>query len=96
MARAPLSQVSVARYAQYTPLGLYPTDVQQILDSAEGKPVWVDCDPGTGVCTIEIQDFFVTFVAPCTPAECLVEGYTMMEGGCCLLLIFVHVRLAMK
>ncbi|GAB4823317.1 hypothetical protein N2152v2_010363 [Parachlorella kessleri] len=55
-------------------------DVQGILDSAEGKPVWVDCDPATGDCTIEIQDFFVTFVAPCSPAECLVPGYLMDEG----------------
>ena len=42
--------------------------------------MWVDCDPATGKCTIEIQDFFVTFVAPCSPAECLVPGYLMEEG----------------
>lgn len=32
------------------------------------------------VLPLQIKNFFVTFVAPCTPAECLVEGYTLEEG----------------
>jgi len=55
-------------------------DVQGILDDIQGKPCSIDCD-SQGMCTFDIQDFFVTLVAPCQTAACVVPGYTFVEGA---------------
>ena len=55
-------------------------DVQGILGSINGKPCSIDCTP-EGVCTFDIQDFFVTLVAPCATAACVVPGYSFVEGA---------------
>lgn len=46
----------------------------------EGNPCTLSCNEVTGECTFDIQDFFVTLIAPCTNAQCIVEGYTASQG----------------
>ncbi|EFN53179.1 hypothetical protein CHLNCDRAFT_136987 [Chlorella variabilis] len=54
-------------------------DVEGILNRIKGQPCSIDCTP-EGLCTFDIQDFFVTLVAPCQTAACVVPGYTFVQG----------------
>lgn len=45
------------------PLALESAGVQGILNSADGKPVWVDCDPANGQCTVQASAFFIFYMA---------------------------------
>ncbi|KFM28717.1 putative ATP-dependent permease [Auxenochlorella protothecoides] len=58
-----------------------PVDLQGVLDVIEGNPCTLSCNEVTGECTFDIQDFFVTLIAPCTNAQCIVEGYTASQGN---------------
>ena len=50
--------------------------MQGVLDQIEGEPCTVGCGPD-GQCVFDIQDFFVTLVAPCQTAGCLVPSYSL-------------------
>lgn len=58
----------------------HAVDLQGVLDVIEGNPCTLSCNEVTGECTFDIQDFFVTLIAPCTNAQCIVEGYTASQG----------------
>ena len=54
-------------------------DVEGILSKINGQPCSIDCTPD-GHCTFDIQNFFVTLVAPCQTASCVVPGLIFAEG----------------
>jgi hypothetical protein len=54
--------------------------VEGILNKIKGQPAAIDCTP-EGMCTFDIQDFFVTLVAPCQTASCVVPGYSFVQGA---------------
>lgn len=56
-------------------------DLQGVLDVIAGNPCVISCDESTGECTFDIQDFFVTLVAPCTTQQCIVQGFTIGQGA---------------
>lgn len=56
-------------------------DLQGVLDVIEGNPCVISCDESTGECTFDIQDFFVTLIAPCTTRQCAVQGFTIGQGA---------------
>lgn len=49
-------------------------DIQGVLDTIDGNPCTISCDEA-GVCTFDIQDFFVKLEAPCITRECLVPSF---------------------
>ena len=51
-----------------------------VFQQIEGNPCVIDCDE-KGVCTFDIKNFFIKLVAPCTNAECLVQGYSLKQGS---------------
>lgn len=55
-------------------------DLADVFKQIQGNPSIVDCDIN-GVCTFDIKDFFVKLQAPCTNADCQVEGYLLEEGA---------------
>lgn len=54
--------------------------MEGILNKIKGQPAAIDCTP-EGMCTFDIQDFFVTLVAPCQTASCVVPGYSFVQGA---------------
>jgi hypothetical protein len=54
-------------------------DLGGILGNINGQPCSIDCTPD-GLCTFDISNFFVTLVAPCKNAACVVPGYLFTEG----------------
>ncbi|KAK9811462.1 hypothetical protein WJX72_004287 [[Myrmecia] bisecta] len=52
-----------------------------VLSQINAKPIDLTCDPGTGVCAINIKDFPIKIEAPCTPGDCLAEASSMLVDG---------------
>lgn len=52
-----------------------------LLGKAAGRPFVAVSDPALGTSRLDIQDFPLSFTANCTPADCLVAGYSLVEGG---------------
>lgn len=50
-----------------------------VFDQIQGTPCTIDCNTD-GICSFDIKNFFVKLVAPCTNAECLVQGYSLVDG----------------
>ena len=54
-------------------------ELDGVFNQIEGNPCVIDCDVD-GICSFDIKNFFVKLVAPCTTAECLVQGYSLADG----------------
>ena len=54
------------------------------LGMINGKDVGADCDPSTGDCNIQIQDFPLQLQTPCKAGDCISEKNPTLNQGALL------------
>jgi hypothetical protein len=61
---------------------------QSYINQIQNKDITANCDAGTGVCTVAIQDFPIQLQTPCKAGDCVsARSATLNQGASPLLLV---------
>jgi len=53
----------------------------RIVNLIQKKPVTANCDQGSGVCTVTIQNFPIPIAAPCQAGDCVSPTNAILQAG---------------
>jgi uncharacterized protein with von Willebrand factor type A (vWA) domain len=53
----------------------------RIVNLIQKKPVTANCDQGSGVCTVTIQNFPIPIAAPCQAGDCVSPTNAVLQAG---------------